>query len=131
MNQKSNYVAAWMDYQQDKVVVVERDLETNVRSTKLYDPPYYFYVPDEEGEHESIFGDKLTKVSASSKQEFEYLTRNCPNRFESDIKPLARVMMDTYYGRPTPPINFAFFDIEVDVKLKAFDPEKKVKIRKK
>ena len=116
MTDKSNYVAAWMDYRQQKVVVIERDIETGEKFTTLANPPYYFYVPDEEGEHESIFGDRLTRVNCENQQEFEYLVRNCPVRFESDIKPLTRVLMDDYYGRPTPPVHFAFFDIEVDYK---------------
>jgi DNA polymerase elongation subunit (family B) len=112
----SNYIAAWMDYKQDRVVVVERDIETRERFTTLVKPPYYFYVPDEDGEYESIFGDKLARVDADSKEEFDYLSRACPVKFESDIRPLARVLMDMYYGRPTPPVNFVFFDIEVDYK---------------
>lgn len=116
MTQTSNYVAAWMDYRQNKVVVIERDIETSERFTTLVDPPYYFYVPDEDGEYESIFGDKLIRVDAESKEEFDYLSRSFSRKFESDINPLSRVLMDKYYGRPTPPVNFIFFDIEVDYK---------------
>lgn len=121
MSTNSNYVAAWMDYKQDKVVVVERDIETGERFTTMVNPPYYFYVPDDEGEHMTIFHredrpSRVTRVDCDSKKMFDYMLANCPVKYESDFKPLARVLMDNYYGRPTPPVNFVFFDIEVDYK---------------
>ena len=112
----SNYVAAWMDFRQQKVIVVERDVETHERFVTKHDPLLYFYVPDEEGEHETIFGGKVSRVDADSQEEFDYLARNYPERYESDIRPLNRILMDKYYGRPIPPIRYAFFDIEVDYK---------------
>lgn len=112
----SNYVACWTDFREDKVVVVERDIDTQERFITKYTPPYYFFVPDEEGEHETIFGDRVTKVTADTRAEYDYLVRSSPVRFESDFSPKKRVLMDQYYGRPTPPVFFAFFDIEVDYK---------------
>lgn len=119
MTETSNYVAAWMDYKQDRVVVVERDIETGDRFTTLVKAPYYFYIPDEEGEHMTIFHredrpSRVTRVDCDSKQLFDFLSDKYPVKYESDIRPLARVLMDNYYGRPTPPVNYAFFDIEVD-----------------
>lgn len=116
---ETNYVASWMDYRKQKVIIYERDIETGERLLKEWTPPYYFYVPVEEGEqheHESIFGDKLIKAEFDSADEYKVALRHFPRKFESDIRPVARVLMDKYYGRPTPPVNFAFFDIEVDYK---------------
>jgi DNA polymerase elongation subunit (family B) len=105
-----------MDYRKQKVIIYERDIETQERLVKEWTPPYYFYVPDEEGEYESIFGDKLIRADFDSAEEHAAAIRMFPRRFESDIKPVARVMMDRYYNRPTPPVYYAFLDIEVDYK---------------
>lgn len=110
-----NYVAAWVDYQAEKIIVLERDSKGTL-FRKRYNPPYYFYVPDEEGEHTSLFDDKLCKVEFGTKEEYDFAKRHFPVKFESDIAPLKRVLMDNYYGRPAPPINYALFDIEVDTK---------------
>lgn len=108
-----NYVAAWMDYATDKVVVLERD-ENGTLFRKRYNPPYYFYVPDKDGDYESIFGDKLIRAEFETKDEYEFAKRQFRTRFESDFSPIKRILMDVYYGRPAPKVNFAFLDIEVD-----------------
>src|SRR5690606_19811946 len=110
-----NYVAAWVDWNADKIIVLERDKDGKL-FRKRYNPPYYFYVLDEEGEYESIFGDKLTKAEFESRAEYEYAKRHFPanQRFESDIQPLKRVLMDYYYDKPAPLVHYAFIDIEVD-----------------
>jgi DNA polymerase elongation subunit (family B) len=115
--QDRNYVAAWYDWATDKVVVLERDQQGTLFK-KRYNAPYYFYVPDEEGEHVSIFGDKLLRAEFSSRDEYEAAKRHFPVRFESDFRPLQRVLMDYYYDRPAPPVFFAFVDIEVDYSKK-------------
>lgn len=108
-----NYVAAWFDWNADKVIVLERD-QTGALFKKRYNPPYYFYVPDEEGTYESIYGDKLLRAEFGSREEYEAAKRAFPKRFESDIRPLQRVLMDIYYDRPAPPVYYAFLDIEVN-----------------
>lgn len=113
MSDTRNYVAAWVDYKSDKIIVLERDDEGKL-FRKRYNPPYYFYVPDEEGDYTSIFGHKLLRAEFESRDEYELAKRSFPHRFESDIPPIKRVLMDTYYGRPTPRVNYAFLDIEVD-----------------
>lgn len=112
-----NYVAAWYDWGTDKVIVLERDTQGTLFKKK-YNAPYYFYVPDEEGEHLSIFGDKLLRAEFSSRDEYEAAKRHFPVRFESDFRPAQRVLMDYYYDRPAPPVYFAFVDIEVDYSKK-------------
>lgn len=112
----TNYVASWMDYRSQKVIVFERDLKTGERSQKEWEPPYYFYVPDENGIHTTLFNDKVTRLDFESQVEHKEALRQYPKKFESDIRPQDRILMDKYYGRPTPPVNFAFFDIETDYK---------------
>jgi DNA polymerase elongation subunit (family B) len=119
-DQDRNYVAAWVDYDADKIIVLERDKQGSL-FRKRYNPPYYFYVPAEEGEkgdYTSIFGDSLVRAEFDSREAFEYAKRHFPVKFESDIPPLKRVLMDYYYDRPTPIVNTAFLDIEVDYSRK-------------
>jgi DNA polymerase elongation subunit (family B) len=116
MSEDRNYVAAWVDWNTDKIVVIERDTEGKT-FRKRYNPPYYFYIPAEseaEAEYTSIFGDALVRAEFETRDEYEYAKKTFKNRFESDITPLKRVLMDTYYNRKSPIVNYAFFDIEVD-----------------
>ena len=108
-----NYVAAWMDYRDDVVVVLERNQNGDL-FRKKYNPPYYFYIPDESGEYTSIYGDKLIKAEFDSKDAYNAAKNEFKIKFESDISPVKRVLMDYYYNVPTPRINYAFLDIEVD-----------------
>ena len=117
MTRACNYVAAWVDYDVDKVIVLERDDGGKVTRVK-YNPPYYFFIQDDEGEYESIFGDKLIKAEFESREQYEQAKRHFPDKFESDIAPLKRVLMDNYYGVKTPTVHYAFLDIEVDYSQK-------------
>ncbi len=113
MTTKSNYVAAWHDWDDDTIIVLERDEEGNLFKTR-HNSPYYFYVEDEEGEYESIYGHKLIRAEFSNRHEYEAAKKLFPVKFESDFRPLQRVLMDKYYGRPAPNVYYAFFDIEAD-----------------
>lgn len=108
-----NYVAAWYDWGDDKVIVLERDGD-GALYRKKYNAPYYFYVPDENGTYQSIFGDKLIRAEFSSREEYEAARQHFPRKFESDFRPLQRVLMDYYYDKPAPPVQYAFLDIEVN-----------------
>lgn len=109
---EANYVGSYYDWDTDTVMVWERDEEG--RKVVAHKAPHYFYVEDEAGEHTSIFGHKLKKVEFDSLDEFKTGARAYGQKFESDIRPEAKVLMNEYYGRATPIINFAFLDIEVD-----------------
>ena len=130
----SNYVGAWIewdgdsgvDYNHATVAVLERDENGEARKV-VYQSPHYFYVEDEAGEYESLFGHKVSRVEFESRNAFKeakewyrnsnnFPERNyrAPRTFETDFQPLQRVLMENYYGRPTPTVNFALFDIEVD-----------------
>ena len=111
--QDKNYIAAWVDYSIDKIIVLERDKDGELFKKK-YNSPYYFYIPDEQGPQQSIFGDRVRRAEFETRDEYEAAKRHYPVKFESDIPPLKRVLMDYYYDRPTPPVNYAFLDIEVN-----------------
>ncbi len=115
---QNSYISAVHDYDTDKILVWERPIEGGERVLRTYDAPRYFYVPDENGDYKSITGVKLKKLVAGTEDEHRETIKRYPMRFESDVKPLARVLMDIYYGRPTPVVNYAFLDIEVDYSSK-------------
>ena len=112
----TNFISCIEDYEQDKVVVWERPITGGPRTMKLYDPPRYFYVPDEDGSDITITKKKVSKITANSSWELNQMVKAVTEIYESDIRPDSRILMNHYFGRPTPVINFAFFDIEVDVK---------------
>lgn len=117
MTAKTNYVAAAMDFRTDQVLVWER-ADPAARVLKRYPAPRYFYVPDEDGAYTSIFGEKLKKIETESGDEWEAALRLYPARIrhESDIQPLFKVLMNEYYRVPNPVLNFAFIDIETNVR---------------
>jgi DNA polymerase elongation subunit (family B) len=112
----NSYISSTPDYDSDKILVWERPIEGGERTLKLYKPPRYFYVPDENGEALTITDVRVTKVSCDTQDEYRSLLKRHRFRFESDFQPEARLLMDEYYGRPTPIVHYAFLDIEVDYK---------------
>lgn len=114
---RANYVGAYYEYDTDAVIVWERD-ETG-RKVVAHHAPHYFYVPCEDGEYTSIYGDKLEKLVFDSKDEMQAAARKYQYKFESDIPPLFKVLMNEYHDLPTPNIHFAFLDIEVDYQSSA------------
>ncbi len=100
----------------DEVLVWER--KDNVRTLKTYTAPFYYFTKDEDGDHVSIFGDKLKRHDFRNGREFN--TEKKDNKssdvqmFESDVAPESRVLSDHYYGQPAPDLNVTFLDIEVD-----------------
>jgi DNA polymerase elongation subunit (family B) len=111
---QASYVGAVYDWDTDAVMVWERG--EGGRKVVAHHAPHYFYVPDEEGEYTSIYGDKLKKLVFDNKDEFQQHARNYSRKFESDIPPLFKVLMNEYYARPVPDVHYAFLDIEVDYK---------------
>lgn len=116
MTQK-NYVGCVLDWDTDSVLVWERD-DPAQRTLRRVKAPRYLYVPNENGEYTSIFGEKLEKIVADDVDEFNALVKQYPARarHESDISPVFKVLMNEYYERPLPILNFAFIDIETDTR---------------
>jgi DNA polymerase elongation subunit (family B) len=111
---QKSYIGIANDYRSDQLMVWERPVAGGPRTLRYVKPPRYFYVPDEDGQYTSIFRQKLSRLDFDSKDEFDYAKRRYSQRYESDIQPLYKCLMNEYYGVPTPQINFALFDIEVD-----------------
>ena len=113
---KPNYVGAVRDWENGQVVVWERtDKGRQRRSFKV---PYYFYVPKEGGEYRGLDGATLEKLVFDSEDEFKQALRLYPVKYESDIPPLFKVLMNEYHDLPTPTVNYAFLDIETDYSSK-------------
>lgn len=112
----SSYVGAEFDWDSGIVKVWERNEEGRV--LRNFPASWYFYVPDEDGEYTSIYNDKLKRLDFDSRDEMNIAGRQYRRKFESDIQPHYKALMERYYNLPTPTVNFAFLDIEVDYKSK-------------
>jgi DNA polymerase elongation subunit (family B) len=99
-------------------MVWERPVAGGERVLRQYDAPRYFYVPREDGEYTTITDEKVEKLVFGTQDEFKSALKQYRRRFESDLQPEARLLMDEYYGRPTPIVHYAFLDIEVDYSSK-------------
>ncbi len=115
-----SYVDAIWDRDKDLIQVVERDSKGK-RLYQTFPAKYLLYYPDPKGKYTSIYGEKLTKVTARSYKEFQKEQRIHSGKrlFEHDINPIFRCLEENYLSKDAPKLNVAFFDIEVD-----FDPER-------
>lgn len=107
---RTGYVGAHYDWASDKVTVWERDEEG--RKAVSFNAPKYFYVPDENGEFTSIYKDKLKRLDFDTNAEYKAALNQYRNKFESDIPPMFKVLMDEYYGAIPSKIHYAFCDVE-------------------
>lgn len=98
-----------------KIIVWEKSKLGN-RIIKNYDPVYYFYVPDLEGEYVGIDGQKLTKLIFPNKTEFEKGLIQHKIRYESDFSMLEKTLMNNYLNADVPILNTGFIDVEVNYK---------------
>lgn len=109
------FISAYHERGRDRVLVWERS--NGKRRVVEKDSPYYFYAPAADGDFTSIDNRKLKKYTFGNKQEFEDACMTFPVRFESDLNPLEKVMME-YAGKESPEMVIGFVDIEVD-----YDPK--------
>jgi DNA polymerase elongation subunit (family B) len=114
-----SYVDAYYDKQKNKVNVVERI--DGKRKYVEHPARYYFYAEDPKGKYKSIYGDSVSKITCSTHKDFQknIAFNRGKKLFESDLRPINRVISDHYQGVEAPKLHTAFFDIEVD-----FDPER-------
>jgi len=116
-----SYVDALLDRESDIIHIVERD-KKGKRIYQEYKAKYLFYYTDPKGKYRSVYGDSLSKITASNKSEFLKelrLHKGKSQIFESDINPVFRCLSDNYLDIPPPSLHVCFFDIEVN-----FDPDK-------
>jgi len=101
----------------DDVIVWSRN-EHGAREMDTHRAPFYFYVKDPDGEHESIYGDKLKKLEFATGEEFNATRSQCRSSgiemFESDLPAEVKYLSHNYYKVPAPKLNVTMFDIEVD-----------------
>lgn len=110
----NNYISAVFDFKTDNVLVWER--QGNERTLVKHKAPYYFYIEDTDGPYVSLGGKKLARLNFDGADNFDSACRQHSVKYESDIAPLDKVLMNEYYGKPLPQINVSFLDIEVDYK---------------
>jgi len=113
-----NFVGAQYSSYSQEVLVWERDSDhpEHGRMLKRYKAPYYFYVPDEDGEYESMYGMKLKLLTFEDKEAFESALQRFATRqkHESDISPVDKILMSNYYNVDAPQLHYTLLDIEVD-----------------
>lgn len=106
----------------EDVIVWERT-DDGERIEQTYRAPYYFYVDDEEGEYNTIFGTKVAKLEMATRDEYKRAKAVCDEKgvkmWESDIPPELRIISNNYYKSIAPKLHKTFYDIEVN-----YDPEK-------
>ena len=129
MSDTHGYVGAYYDWASDKVIVWERS--ESGRNAKTYDAPKYFYVPDENGAYTSIYKDTLKRLDFDTQAEFKAAINSYRNKFESDISPLFKVLMDDYYGVKPAAVHYALLDIEWNYRTQRFGDSHIVKLRNK
>ena len=78
----------------------------------------YAYKKSLSGQHTSLFGDKLEKIT--------FFDRDDSSLFESDVPETTRILVDTYTNSDIPSTghNILFFDIEVEMETGTPDMEK-------
>ena len=111
-----SFIASYHDKYKDRIVVWEK--KDGKRVVRDYDPPYYFYVPDKLGDYTAITNEKLKKVVFRDKTSYDEACRSHPMKFESDLNPLEKLMMELYLSQPAPVMTIGLVDIEVD-----YDPK--------
>jgi DNA polymerase elongation subunit (family B) len=112
------YVDAFFDRRADIIRISER--RNGKRLLIDYPPIYEFFVEDPNGKHISTHGERARQIRCRSDREFKrnIATNRGKKLFESDIKPVHKILEKHYLTEDAPKLNVAFFDIEV-----SFDPK--------
>ena len=78
---------------------------------------YWCYQSAVNGTHTSLFGDSLIRRDFDDYRDYQNFTYNSRNLFDSDVRPLYKMMSEYFYGAEDTPWNVGFFDIEYDYDL--------------
>lgn len=121
------YISAQVTRDMKEVMVWERTKRG--RELKYYPAPYYFYVKDDEGQYEDVYGNKLRKMNFSTWTEFKEARDRYRNFretiYESDIPLDQKILSEHYFGKEMKvDSHISFFDIEVDYDIaQGFNPQ--------
>ena len=115
-----SYVDALFDRNSDTIKVVERNSKGD-RVFKEFPVKHTFYVADQKGKYQSIYGTPVTKIVCKNTKDYrkEMYVNNNKKLFEADLNPIFVCLSENYLNQDAPKLNVAWFDIEVD-----FDPER-------
>jgi len=96
------------------ILVWER--KNGKREVVFHKAPYYFYTKSKTGSFTSIYGDSLERHDFATAKDFfdGKMKYSGQTLFESDIKPLFKVLSEKYYNKPAPDLHITFYDIEND-----------------
>lgn len=108
------YVDAQFNPKDSMVNVVERS--NGKRVYRDFPGVFDFYVQDPKGKYRSIHGEALSKIECGSYGEMKKLTQinSHKKRYESDIKPINKILEQQYKHTNPADLHIAFFDIETD-----------------
>lgn len=111
------YISTLLTKDRKTVKVWSRDKKGS-RQLKKYSAPYYFFIPDENGSSEDLFGTKITRLDFNTPSEFferrKWYNSRDIDLYEADIRPEAKVLSEEFYGADIGNLNISFFDIEND-----------------
>lgn len=124
----TNYVDAYYDYKKEQVIVWEKTDDNRIIINR-HTAPYYFYIEDKNGSFVGMDNKRLKKLNFKNRKEFEAARKTYRYKYESDINPLDKVLMNNYYGRPVPTLDTVFIDIENDYKTFVYDKSTLINIR--
>lgn len=102
----------------DTIHVAER--VKGERRIRRYPAPYYFYVEDPDGKHESMYGNRLRRVDFKNGKEFRNAKKIAEEDgitlWESDIRTEFKLLEKEYADATPPVLNVAILDIESDAR---------------
>lgn len=92
--------------------------EKGERQITTHLPPYVYYYEDTNGTHKSIYGDSIRQHRVTNKNKFYNDLETTKSRgisiFESDVKPVFRLLEERFPTNDTPPLKISIIDIETD-----------------
>jgi DNA polymerase elongation subunit (family B) len=109
------YVDAFHDRSKDIIRIVERVNGKRIILDKK--PEYNFYYEEAGGKQRGMKGEQVSNMTCKGFREFQKNKKmhgSHKKLFESDIKPLNKVLAKHYTGAETPKLQTCFLDIEVD-----------------